>query len=735
MRASSPSLRFFLHGNVRRLTSFSIINRQLVRGLRHRGHRVSVFPSDDAAPVLENPPVPDVYLFHGYPWDARSAPGRMNVFALNYEYLAPDRDLRGLAARLDAAFDLVLVPSAFARPVLAAAGLRAPIEVVPWGYDPDQFHPQARPVALQTSKRFVFVYVGAVNERKGVDALLAAYVAEFGSEDDVVLVIKEAFRHSTWQAWSRDLRQRYLGARGGPATRPRHPEVLWLDAEVPSVAGYFAAADVGVFPHRGEGFGLPILECIAAGRPVIVTAGAGPAAFCNARNSWQVRARPARRRGHAGLEPQIAHLRALLRLAYTRGKLGARERIQISRTVRDWTWQRSVARLDAIIRRRFDKLATGGVAGRGPSRRRRALASVSSAAHARLRRGARRGAGPIPALAYAFYARGTESWKKVCTEIDRSLAARFENYRSFTYGDRFDLRAVDMVIGQSEYCLEVLLKVRRQNRRAVAIVHQECTVLGDHVAILNRERARCGLAPIAMTPMDFWRNRRENDLADHFIVASSVARGFYLANGFEAARVHAIPFGMHCGRFHFRGRAATTRFLFLGTDPFRKGVRPLFAAWDRAGLRDAELICFTTPEVLQSKPLLRYLIRNPNITIRPLAGQREFMAQYEQIDCQVLPSLEDSFSLAVADGMGIGKPAIVSSATGIQDLIVHGANGHVVPAGDVDRLAESLQHFAADRRRLRAMGEAAYETARQFPWARFRRSVGELVQSLWSARR
>ena len=731
MRVSSRSLRVFLHGNVRRLTSFSIINRQLIRGLRIRGHRVSVFPSDGTVPRCRDLPAPDVYMFHGHPWEARSAPGRINVFALNYEYLAPDRDLRRLAARLDAAFDLVLVPSAFAGPVLAAAGLRAPIEVLPWGYDPDQFHPQARPVALPTSKRFVFLYVGAVNERKGVDALLEAYVAEFRAEDDVALVVKEAFCHPTWEAWRTDLRHRYVGVRRGGAARAFHPEVQWLDAEEPSVAGYFAAADVGVFPHRGEGFGLPALECIATGRPVIVTAGTGPAAYCNDQNSWQIRARPARRRGHLGLEPHMAHLRALLRSAYTRGKIGASERREVSRTVRDWTWQRSVAQLDAIIRRRFHQL--GDADGRAPSRR--ARAHTASGMAPRSTRHVSRGAGPSPAVAYAFYGRGTKSWKKVCAEIDTSLAARFADYRRFTYGDRFDLRSVDVVIGLSEYCLEVLLKVRRQNPHAVAIVHQECTVLGDRAAIVNRERTRCGLAPIAMTPMDLWRNRRESDLADHFIVASSVARRVYLENGYAASRVHAIPLGMRGGRFHFRGRATTTRFLFLGTDPFRKGVRPLFAAWDRAGLRNAELICVTTPEVLQSKPLLRYLVRNPNISLRPLIGQRNFIAQYEQVDCQVLPSLEDTFSLAVADGMGVGKPAIVSSATGIQDLIVHGANGHVVPAGNVDRLVESLQHFAADRRRLRAMGEAAYETARQFPWARFRRSVGELVESIWRAMR
>jgi hypothetical protein len=43
----------------------------------------------------------------------------------------------------------------------------------------------------------------------------------------------------------------------------------------------------------------------------------------------------------------------------------------------------------------------------------------------------------------------------------------------------------------------------------------------------------------------------------------------------------------------------------------------------------------------------------------------------------------------------------------------------------------SMQHFVAGRRRLRMMGEAAYETARQFTWHRFRRSVGEIFKAIW----
>jgi len=707
-------VRIFLHGNLRQLNSFSIINRQLIGGLRGLGHEVHGFAADDVVPRRANPDPPDVYLFNGHPWNARHAPGTANVFVLHYEHLSPDRELGSLVARLNAVFDLVLVPAPFVKPVLRTAGLRVPVEVLPWGYDSDEFGPHVQPLALADARQFVFLHLGAANRRKGIDVLLRAYLAEFRNADDVVLVIKEAFRHPNYEPWLQAVERRFLVDRRGAA------RVRWIRRDVASVATYFTSADVGVFPHRGEAFGLPILECIASGRRVIVTGESGPASFCTRENSWRLRARHVRRLGRVELEPDVQHLRVLLRRAYACGKVSGPQATATSATVRDRTWRATVEALDAALRRCFARVEARVEF--SPSRRGKVTL-----------RGGSRGRMSTPAVAYALHARGDTSWRKLCTEIDRALAARLPAYTSFTYRERPNVHAVDIALGQSEHCLELLLAARRINRHLLAVVHQECTVLGDRLAIVNRERAICGLEPIPLRPIDVWRTRREDELADHFIVASSVARALFVRNGFDPSRIHVIPHGLRSVGVHVRGNDARTRFLFVGTDAFRKGVRPLFAAWDRAALRDAELLCFTDQEVLTSRLLLTYLVRNPNIQVRPLLPHRRFQRAYLDIDCQVLPSLEDTFSITIGDGMGFGKPAIVSTATGIRDLITHGVNGHVVPAGDVDALAESLRNFAADRRRLRGMGEAACDTARQYSWRRFRKRIGDLIESIWAS--
>ena len=62
-----------------------------------------------------------MYLFNGHPLNATHAPGTAHVFVLHYEHLSPDRELCGLVERLNAVFDLVLVPAPFVKPVLRAA--------------------------------------------------------------------------------------------------------------------------------------------------------------------------------------------------------------------------------------------------------------------------------------------------------------------------------------------------------------------------------------------------------------------------------------------------------------------------------------------------------------------------------------------------------------------------------------------------------------------------------------
>ncbi|MGH7889340.1 MAG: glycosyltransferase family 4 protein, partial [Thermodesulfobacteriota bacterium] len=408
---------------------------------------VAVFPTDsDKKPDFPGE-IPDIYIFHGHPYDYRSAPGRFNVFILAYEYFRVKKEDEALIGRLNNYFDLVLVPTRFVEDTLSGNGLNVPIKLLPWGIDRKTFNPSAKPKKIPGLKGFNFVYAGAFYERKGVDALVNAYLEEFSPGEDVSLIIKEAMRCEHLEPWVLKVMEQY--------DSPIHPKIIHINREDKDMAGYFTAADVGVFPFRGEGFGLPVLECIASGRPVIATEGTGPMDFCSSENARFIKAKKKLTKNHLHLEPDIKHLRVLMREAFENGKLTDKERAFVSGSVNKFTWERTVGTLNSIIKQipRRPSISTNL-----PDNR-----NINSS----------------PAVAYSYFQRGLTSWKKYSLKIDALLKKNFENYSPVCFKDSFTLDSVDIIIGQSEYALENFLKASDLNPGVLKVLHQEGTVLEE----------------------------------------------------------------------------------------------------------------------------------------------------------------------------------------------------------------------------------------------------------------
>jgi glycosyltransferase involved in cell wall biosynthesis len=263
------------------------------------------------------------------------------------------------------AVDEVWTPSPFCRQMFLDEGVPPErVAVVPNGIDPERFSPDAPivPYPLATAKRFKFLYVGGVLPRKGVDVLLAAYRRAFTRGDDVALVLKLLGTRSFYQLDD-----------GGAAFRafaddPRAPELVVIEDEISDadVVRLYRSCDALAFPYRGEGFGLPMLEALACGLPVIATAGGAADAFLDDDVAYREPARRAALHGAmcgeplAGegwwLEPDVDALAAMLRyVAEHPDEARAKARLGSERARRDWTWERAARiaadRLRALVRR------------------------------------------------------------------------------------------------------------------------------------------------------------------------------------------------------------------------------------------------------------------------------------------------------------------------------------------------------------------------------------------------
>ncbi len=151
--------------------------------------------------------------------------------------------------------DAVLVGSSYASDSFVAEGIaRAKMRVVPYGVDLQTFSAPENPVS---TGRFTAIYAGQLTQRKGLSYLLRGY--------------RKFARRGT--------QLQLVGSLVGSA-QPLQPFADMFEHTPhqtrPALAAMYRAADVFVFPTLIEGMPLVVLEAMACGLPVIVTAN-GPA--------------------------------------------------------------------------------------------------------------------------------------------------------------------------------------------------------------------------------------------------------------------------------------------------------------------------------------------------------------------------------------------------------------------------------------------------------------------------
>jgi glycosyltransferase involved in cell wall biosynthesis len=182
--------------------------------------------------------------------------------------------------------DRIWVPSEYVRRMYLDAGI-APerVEVIPNGVDTRLFRPQGERMALPGGPGTRFLFVGGLVPRKGPDLLVSAYQEAFAGRDDVTLVIKDFGADSIYPFIDRSRLIEH-------AATGALPRIVHLDRELSTgeMAALYRGCDVLVHPYRGEGFAMPVLEAMACGLPVIVTAGGPTDEFCPDGACWRIAA-------------------------------------------------------------------------------------------------------------------------------------------------------------------------------------------------------------------------------------------------------------------------------------------------------------------------------------------------------------------------------------------------------------------------------------------------------------
>ena len=233
--------------------------------------------------------------------------------------------------------DHFYVTSSFVMRVFSEHGVTVPMTVVGHGFDPKYYQYKPR----VPGEEFVFLCVAEHTTRKNLPMLIRCFEAAFHHNENVRLVLKLGL-HGVG-----DLRAHI----SQPGKVKLHTRQL---ADESKLAALYQNAHCFVLPTRAEGFGMPMLEAMATGLPVIVTNYSGHLDFCVAETSFLVSSKglvdcdaesfPYIKSQWA--EPDEEHLVELMRHVYNNYDHAQVVARRAAETVHQhWTWEAQLVHL------------------------------------------------------------------------------------------------------------------------------------------------------------------------------------------------------------------------------------------------------------------------------------------------------------------------------------------------------------------------------------------------------
>ncbi len=236
--------------------------------------------------ALKEPPVGGVQIKWSHYWPRHmntelAGDANLEFFVINYAFTAPHREpwdfwLQGLGQNGHDKLPL----SDFCESVLRQIGVPASNCHV-WypGYSGEIDQVEA-PRRNQTRVRFLTVTNSHDLERYNTAAIVETFRRVFRPDDGVTLVIKDYGASSGDETLRRMLSE---GREGAPI------EYVADFSDKAGLMRLYKSCDAFVSAHRGEGFGMKILDAMACGLPVVTPLFGGPTSYCHADNCLPVR--------------------------------------------------------------------------------------------------------------------------------------------------------------------------------------------------------------------------------------------------------------------------------------------------------------------------------------------------------------------------------------------------------------------------------------------------------------
>jgi len=232
----------------------------------------------------------DIVLTFEHPLNYHLLPsGKFKIGFLVYEFTRlPDCWVKNINEHLN----LVFVPSRFSYEVFLISGVRREkVKILRYGFNPSHYYPAAR----RNGGKVLFFCVSSAHKRESLYETLSAFGMAFSRKDSVKLLIKLSYMPQKFKKFE-DARLKKINELTGadfPETQIISDRLLERE-----MGDLYRRSDFYFSLCGAESFGLPFLEAIACGRPVISVNYGGQKDFLTDNNAFFVKYKIAETAGH-----------------------------------------------------------------------------------------------------------------------------------------------------------------------------------------------------------------------------------------------------------------------------------------------------------------------------------------------------------------------------------------------------------------------------------------------------
>jgi len=189
---------------------------------------------------------------------------------------------------------------------------------------------------------------------------------------------------------------------------------------------------------------------------------------------------------------------------------------------------------------------------------------------------------------------------------------------------------------------------------------------------------------------------------DRFVVHSTNEIAAYAKHLRLPEEVFSFCHVQYGGAVQADDEATDDPFVFATGSGFRD-YRTLFEAVEKVGIKT---------KIVAGPRVLAGLTPPPNVEILEGVDRQKIHQLVRQATVNVLPMNNEGLTaglITMAEAFRHGRSLVVSNRQGIDDYVEHDANALLVPVGDADAMAESIQALLGDSGLRERLNKGAFE--------------------------